>query len=188
MIQVALEFTGESKRHLARLERETPRTFRAAHAAAAKHARNRLRKALRMGGGMYGVPKFAAHHQMTTLLHPGRQMLGILADKNNIVMYRKGDGQVIGWVDGGNGTGNLTAWASAVQGAARYEFEGWQKRALHRNYRALDGYTIPSYYDRPARPVIGPFAARLQRLFPIMVLAEFDKAVESRLKKGKAIS
>ena len=188
MIQVALEFTGESKRHLAQLERETPRTFRAAVNAASNHARNRLRKVLREGGGHYGVPKFAAHHQMTTLLHPGRQMLGILADKNNIVKYRKGDGQVIGWVDGANGTGNLAGWASSMQGAARYEFKEWQKSALHRNNRALDGYQIPAYYDRPARPVIDPFAAHLQRRFPGMVLGEFNKAVESRLKKGKAIS
>lgn len=182
MIQVALEFSGESKRHLARLERETPRTFRAAHAAAATRAQNRLRKVLRMGGGLYDVPKFAAHHQMTTLLHPGRQMLGMLADKQNVVKFRKGEGQVIGWVD------RLSAWASAVQGAARYEFEGWQKSALHRSYRALDGYQIPAYYDRPARSVIDPFAAHLQREFPGMVLVAFNKAVERRLKKGQAVT
>jgi len=188
MIQVALEFTGESKRHLAQLERETPKTFRAALNAASNHARNRLRKILREGGGHYGVPRFAAHHPMTTLLHPGCRMFGLLANKYNIVRYRKGDGQVIGWVDGGNGTGNLSGWASSMQGAARYEFIEWQKSALHRNNPALKGYKIPSYYDRPSRPVIDPFAAHLQRSFPSMVLGEFNKAVARRLKKGKAVT
>lgn len=182
MIQVALEFTGESRRHLARLERETPRTFRAAHASAATHAQNRLRKVMKDGGGKYGVPPFAPRHQMTSLLHPGRQAGGLLADRGMIVKFRRGDGQVIGWVD------RVAQWASCYQGAARYEFEAWQRASLHRLNRALDGYHIPTWYDRPARPVIDPFAAQLANEFPGMVLEAFDKAVARRLKKGQVIS
>ena len=182
MIQIQLEFTGESRRHLARLERETPRTFRAAHAAAATRAQNRLRKVMRQAGGVYGVPTFAPRHQMTLLLRPGRQAGGLLADKGMIVKFRRGDGQVIGWVD------RVAQWASCYQGAARYEFEPWQKRSLHADNRSLDGYHIPAYYDRPARKVIDPFAANLQSEFPAMVLEQFERAVARRMAKGKVIA
>jgi hypothetical protein len=182
MIQVALEFTGESRRHLARLERETPRTFRAAHAAAATRAQNRLRKVMKMGGGHGGVPPFAPRHQMTHLLHPGRQAGGLLADKGMIVKFRRGDGQVIGWVD------RVAQWASCYQSAARYEFETWQRADLHKRHRELNGYHIPSWYDRPARPVIKPFTDQLSKDFPGMVLEAFNKAVARRLKKGQVVS
>lgn len=182
MIGVALEFTGESKRLLARLERETPRTFRAAHAAAATRAQNRLRKLMRVKGGMYGVPKFAERHELTGMLWPERKFGGMLSEKAQIVKYRKGDGQVIGWVD------RLAEWASAHQGPLRYEFEPWQKSYFHRKAGArLKGYKIPAYYSRPARPVIDPFADHLSREFPGMVIEIYNKLVKRRQKKGQAI-
>lgn len=182
MIQIALEVTGESRRYLAHLERETPRTFRAAHAAAARHARNRLRKVMRQAGGAYGVPSFAPRHQMTTLMRPGSKPGGKLAEKQAIVMFKRGEGQVVGWVD------RVAQWASCYQGAARYEFEARQRAALHRRYKALNGYHIPTWYDRPARRVIEPFAAQLAHDFPIMVIDEFERAVARRMKKGQVIA
>ena len=89
MIQVQLEFTGESRRHLARLEREMPITFRAAHAKAAIHARNRLRKVVREFGGSYRVSKLAPRHEMTGLIAPWRKPFGRLAEKNSIVSFRQ---------------------------------------------------------------------------------------------------
>lgn len=182
MIQIALEFTDESRRHLAHLERETPRTFRAAHAKAAIHARNRLRKIVREFGGYYGIRKFAPRHEMTGIIAPWRKPFGRLAEKNCIVCFRRGEGQVVGWVD------NLAEWASGVQGASSHEFTPRQKAYLHRRYHRLDGYHIPSWYDRPARPVIKPFTDQLSKDFPGMVLEAFDKEVARRLSKGKAIT
>lgn len=182
MIQVQLEFTGESRRYLARLEREMPITFRAAHAKAAIHARNRLRKVVREFGGSYRVSKLAPRHEMTGLIAPWRKPFGRLAEENSIVSFRRGDGQVIGWVD------SLSEWASGVQGASRYEFTSRQKSYLHRRHHRLNGYHIPAYYDRPARLVIAPFTEHLQRAFHNLVLEEFNKKVASRLKKGQVIA
>ena len=181
VIQISLEFAGESRRELARLEREMPRTFRAAQGGAASKAQNQLRKIMRLGGGWHGVPTFAPRHQMTLLLRPGSQAGGKLADKERIVKFKRGDGQVIGWPDG------LAEWASGYQGAARYEFTPQQRRMLHARNRALNGFSIPAYYDRPARAVIGPFAAELQREFPQMLLEKLDERIRSMIKKGKDI-
>ena len=182
MIGVALEFTGESKRLLARLERETPRTFRKALAGAATHAQNQLRKLMRIKGGDYGVPKFAERHELTGMLWPGRKFGGVLAEKDQIKKWKKGDGWVVGWVD------RLSEWASAHQGSLRYEFAPWQKSYFHRKAGArLKGYKIPAYYSRPARPVIDPFADRLSREFPGMVIEMYNKAVKRRQKKGQVI-
>ena len=182
MIGVALEFTDESKRLMARLERETPRTFRSALAGAATRVQNRLRKLMREQGGMYGVPKFAERHELTGMLWPGRKFGGVLAEEDRIKKYKKGDGWVVGWVD------RLAEWASAHQGSLRYEFEPWQKSFFHRKAGArLKGYKIPAYYSRPARPVIDPFAARLSRGFPGMVIEMYNKAVKRRQKKGQVI-
>lgn len=182
MIQIQLELAGESRAHLARLEREAPRTFRGAHAAAATYACNRLRKIVReFGGPKYGIPKFAPRHEMTTMIAPWRRPFGRLADKESIVCFKRGEGQVVGWVD------NLAGWASGVQGAARHEFEARHRAALHLRYHALDGYRIPTYYDRPARLVIAPFAEHLQKEFPAMVLERFNSKVAGLLKKGKVV-
>ncbi len=179
---VALEFDAESKALLKRLERDTPRTFRAAHAAAATRAQKRLRKVMRVGGGLYGVPAFAPRHEMTLLLHPNTKPGGMLADKTVIQKGRVGDGQWIGWVD------RLTEWASVYQGAGRYPFEDWQRSALHRNNRSLDGYHIPEYYDRPPRMVIDPFSADLAAEFPKMVIEMYEKICARRMKKGQVVA
>ena len=181
MIGVALEFTGESKKVLARLERETPRTFRAAHAAAATRAQNRLRKVMRKEGGVYGVPKFVPRHEMTRLMRPGLPFGGKLSEKAHIVKYKKGNGQVIGWVD------RLSEWASAFQGAERYAFQPWQRRFFHQKHRSLDGFRIPTWYNRPERKIIDPFAADLSKEFPGMVVEMYNKYACNRMKKGQAV-
>lgn len=182
MVDLRMEFDAESKALMKRLERDTPRTFRAAHGAAATRAQNRLRKVMKVGGGVYGVPTFAPRHEMTTLLRPNTKPGGILAEKSVIKKGRLGDGQWIGWVD------RLAEWASVYQGATRYAFDPWQKSALHRANRALDGYHIPSFYDRPARMVIDPFAAHLSAEFPKMVIEMYEKMVARRQKKGQVVA
>lgn len=177
MIAVEMEFDGESKRLMKRLEHDTPITFKSAHAAAATRVQNRLRKVMRSAGGVYGVPSFAPLSEMSRRIRPNQKAGGILSDRGMIHKWRQGDGQVVGWVD------RVTAWASNYQGAARYAFEGHKKAALHRIYRSLDGYHIPEFYDRPARMVIDPFSAHLAAEFPQLVLEAFDKAAARALGK-----
>ena len=182
MIGVRLELQGDSKRELSRLEREAPRLFRAAHGAAARRARNRLRKVMSAGGGMYGVPKLADRHEMTLLLRPGSKLGGKLAEKSVIVMGRLGNGQWIGWPD------RLAEWASGWQGAQRKPMLDSQKWALHRRCRALNGYHIPDFYNRPARMVIDPCAEQLAKDFPELVAEMYGKYMKNALKKGRAIT
>lgn len=183
MIQVRLEFTGESYRTLSRLERETPRTFRAAQRAAATRAQNRLRKVMRQGGGVYGVPSFAPLNSLTIQI--GRYtgpIGGVLAEKDKIVKFRNGDGWVIGWPD------RLAGWAGGWQRSEKYLFNDVQRRWMHINHRSLDGVKLPAYYDRPARPIIDPFTQHLADWFPGEVIAQFERKVKNLLKRGKEIN
>jgi len=181
MIRLQLEVSGSSRRLFERVEREAPRTFRAAHGAAATRAQNRLRKVMRIAGGEYGVPSFAPLSEMSKLLRPNREPGGALAEKSNIQKFRMGQGQVIGWVD------RLASWADCYQGAKRYPFTRDQKAKFHRWNRQLDGFRIPSYYDRPARAVIDPFADHLATWFPQEVVAKFNKKVARTLAKGREV-
>ena len=58
---------------------------------------------------------------------------------------------------------------------------------MHRDFKALAGYHIPAYYERPARKVIDPFAEHLAKEFPGMVMQMFQKYLKSAIKRGREI-
>lgn len=180
MVQLKVEFTGESYRTLSRLERKTPITFRYAQKAAAKHAQNKLKAVLREGGGCEGVPGYAGHSELTRVkLGRSKRVGGVLANARQIVRFKRGEGWVVGWPDA------LAGWAGGWQRAESYPFTEAQKAALHREYRTLDGFHIPSYYDRPARPIIAPFTNMLKGWFPGEVVSQFNNQFNKLMSEGK---
>ena len=175
---VKVEVTRESVRRLRNLERKCPRTMRAAFGAAATRAQSRFRKAMRQGGGVYGVPQMAPHHEISTTLRPGQRMGGVLAEKERIVKYKiDADTQYIGWPDA------LAKWASRFQESATSTFTPGTRRWMHtRGVRV-----VPQVYQRPERDVVQSFADHLAGEWPGMVLAMFDKYYKSRMAKGQAV-
>lgn len=176
---VKVELTRDSRRRLHRLEKQFPRTMYAAFGAAAKHAKNMFAKAMRMGGGAYGVPKMAPHHEISRILRPGQRMGGVLADKRRIVMYKiDADTQYIGWPDA------LAKWASRFQESETRTFAPGTRRWMHtRGVRV-----VPQTYQRPERDVVESFARHLAGEWPGMVLAMFDKYYTSRMAKFGRVS
>lgn len=185
MIGISLEFTGDTYRELSRLERKTPRAFRAAHGIAANRAANALRNVMQRGGNeKYRVPTFAARHWLTLAIRGAKSRAGgVLADRRRIVRFRRGEGQVIGWPD------RLASWASTYQDAVRRPVTRGERRGLYAFYgRRLGGAKVPDWYEKPARPVVEPFTAYLADAFPGYVRAAFDKKVAALLKRGKAVA
>lgn len=175
---ISVELTHGSRASLRSLEKQFPRTMRAAFGAAAKRARKRLVKAMRSAGGVYGVPAMAPHNEISTYLRPGQKMGGVLADDRRIVMFRRGpDEQVIGWPDA------LAKWAARFQEANTHALtEG--ERGYFRWRHVRD---IPTMYVRPSRDVINSFAEGLAGEWPGMVRAMFEKYYSSRMKKFGAV-
>lgn len=187
MIGIALEFKGDDYRELSRLERETPKTFRSAHALAARRAANALRSVMKYGGlEKYGVPKFAERHWLTMAIRGGRANRhgGLLAEPRSIVCYRYRYGQAIGWPD------RLASWASCYQDAVtKRPMTKSERRMLYINYKSrLGGRKVPAYYEKPARPVIDPLTDYLKDAFPGYVLDALEKRVKALIKKGKPVT
>jgi len=185
MIGIALEFRGDEYRELSRLERSVPKTFRAAHGIAANRAANVLRNVMQRGGNeKYGVPAFAARQWLTLAIRGAKSRAGgVLAERRRIVRFRRGAGQVIGWPD------RLAAWASCYQDAVRRPAPVGERRGLYVRYgRRLGGAKVPTWYEKPARPVIDPFTDYLKDAFPGYVRAAFEKKVTALLKRGKAVA
>ena len=175
---VKVEITRESRRRLRDLEKRFPRTMRAAFGAAATRAQSRFRKVMSQGGGVYGVPAMAPHHEISTYLRPNQHMGGVLAEKERIVKYKvDADTQYIGWPD------PLARWAVLFQTSDTHAFETWRRRDFHR--RGIRD--VPQVYQRPERDVVQSFADHLAGEWPEMVLAMFDKYYKSRMAKGQAV-
>lgn len=171
---IRVDLSSDSRALLRRLERDCPRTMRAAFGAAATRAQNRLRKAMRRGGGCYGVERMAPHSEISTYLRPGQKMGGVLAERHLIVKYKiDADTQYIGWPDG------LTRWASRFQDSDTHPFTEAQRKWMH--FRGIKD--VPVNYSRPERDVIDSFAGNLAGEWPGMVLAMFDKYYRSRMAK-----
>jgi len=184
---ISVELTGQARATLHRLEKQFPRTMRAAFGAAATRARKRLVKVMRQAGGVYGVRGMPPHNEISTYLRPGQKMGGMLADPNYIVMFKRSpDEQVIGWPDSsakppkskGKFVG-LSEWARKFQEAETRPMKDWERSYLLR--RGI--VRVPETYSRPDRDVINSFAANLAGEWPGMVRAMFEKYYSSRMKK-----
>lgn len=176
---VKVELTRDSRRRLHRLEKQFPRTMRAAFGAAAKRAHSRFAKVMRSAGGVYGVAKMAPHHEISTTLRPSQKMGGVLAEKWRIVMYKiDADTQYVGWPDA------LAKWAVNFQTAETKTFTPGTRQWLHRKGVRV----VPQTYQRPERDVVESFARHLAGEWPGMVLAMFDKYYTSRMAKFGRVS
>jgi len=143
---------------LAAYARKFPSRARRVWYYVARKYRDELREVVTSGGGAHSVPKWAPLSSLTRALRRRTIPGGVLARADNIVMYRRGQTQIIGW------RSSLAPYAEPFQVAARRGWRPDERRlllAIARASRPLSRVVhawLARGYMRPARPTIEPFA------------------------------
>lgn len=134
--------------------------WRKAYARACSALKGRFSKIVRNAGGVEGVPKFKDFEAFTRQLREkrgtsSRPMGGVLADKSNIVAFKRNGWQVIGWPD------RLADWAAKFQdGDGDTQFNN--PRTRH-SWHRLGIRDIPSeYVHNPRRVLPEPFGSQVK--------------------------
>lgn len=150
---------------------------------ACKGLRSKLQKIMAHGGGVEGVPKFKDFEQFTKELRAatGRStpMGGILSQKKQIVAYKRGNTQYIGWPD------RLAAWADFFQagsGGDEYFHDPKTLRYLHH----LGIHNIPKQYVRNERNIIPePFGSYVRQNLVEWARGSFYKDLAKQMAKKR---
>ena len=143
----------------------------------ARKYRDELRDAVASQGGLHGVPKWSKPASLTRALRRRNTVGGVLARRENIVMFRRGSAQQIGW------RSSLAPYAEALQTAERRGWSAHERaklRAISRKVprmRRLISSALSAGYSRPARPVIEPFARHVQATISARVAERIDKVL-----------
>lgn len=162
-----------------------PGIVRRSMGSAAGILRGQLRKVMRSGGGAFGVPLFAPYDGFTVsyrdVFGKRGKMGGVLAESKRIVMYRRGEYQVIGWPDAmerlansfqeGRGGAAATAWLNSRPVRA----------ALHR--RGID--EIPTAYSGRRRDVMATFSRHIDSNLRSWRAGVLNKNIAKELARSK---
>ena len=134
--------------------------WRKAYARACSALKGRFSKIVRNAGGVEGVPKFKDFEAFTRQLREkrgtsSRPMGGVLADKSNIVAFKRNGWQVIGWPD------SLADWAVKFQeGTGGPQFNNPRTRY---SWHRLGIRDIPrEYVHNPRRVLPEPFGSQVR--------------------------
>lgn len=161
---------------LRRQQRLFPEVVKAHFAGSVRWMVARFAKALKVGGGIYGVPTFAPRAGLTIKMH-GRRWGGNISPKALAKAWRKNGKQIIGIPDNNKATVNF---GRSLQTA---ETRPWTKKQ-RRNFKRRDVFELLNpMYSRPARPIVAEFA---NDQFPEMV-ADIRKRVEKTLRSEEKI-
>lgn len=119
--------------------------------------KRQLAAVMNKGGGVNGVPKFRDYEDFTRELRALRgvagKMGGVLAERGNIVAFKRNGAQIIGWPDGMERV--VEAFQDGAGGdiaEAQLADEYWRKR-LHQHGIRI----IPRSYAHNPRPVLEPY-------------------------------
>lgn len=156
MIEMRLDKDGMKR--LARLSRRFPKETRRGMGRAGASLRGKLRKVMRTGGGLDGVPQFEPRDPDTFELGESKsefsnKLGGKLAKAFAIQMFNK------------TKSGFTVGFLTALEPYAR-AFQVAETRTLtlgEKIYFARAGITDADLYHRPARPVIFPFQRAARR-------------------------
>jgi hypothetical protein len=169
MMATGIELTAESKAKLLYLLTMFPRETYRGLGRSASIIRGKLRKIMRKAGGVEGVDKFEPHNALTALLHPGREIGGMLAKSHAIQMYKNGkDAFTIGFIS------PLKKYAMNLQTSEKRPMERAERSML---YRKRVEKPLPDY-DRPARDVIQSFTHRYSREFVQWTIRNTEKILQ----------
>ena len=160
--------------------------WRRAYGRACSALKGRFSKIVRNAGGVEGVPKFHDFEEFTQELRAkrgtsSRPMGGVLANKANIVSFKRNGWQVIGWPD------RLADWAVKFQdgtgGQDQLDNAGW-RHSVHK----LGIRDIPRAYAHNPREVIPePFGAEVKKHLQEWARGTYYKELAKLMqKKGVA--
>lgn len=173
---IELEVMAEDIAWLREQQVKFPEVVKAHFAGSVMWMKNRFSKALKSGGGCFGVPKFAPRAGVTMRLH-GKRWGGHIKPKALSKAWRKNGKQIIGIPDNNPATVNF---GRSLQTA---ETRSWSRKERRYMYRRVVFDLLRPQYTRPARPIVAEFA---DSQFPEMV-AEIRKRVDRTLKSEEKI-
>lgn len=153
MVATSIGLSPQSLAELEALRVRAPRVYRRALGFASSVAARKLRADIRKGGGLDGIPKFEQKSALTRRLHGKGNWFGKLGKGKVISSWRVGNAQKVGWVDG------VAGWVEPIQEKASHPVTKSQRRFMY--IKGIPHGEAPSFYERPARRVIDPYAAYL---------------------------
>ena len=149
---------------------------------AIRNIKSKFSKVIRKGGGVEGVPKFKSFEAFTNELRAatGRTtpMGGVLANKANIIAYKRGNTQYIGWPD------RLAEWAVKFQdGEPSKDFtDNTWRHYVHK----LGVKDIPTTYDsNPRRVLPEPFLSYVRRNLDDWAKGAYYKELARQMAKKR---
>ena len=180
MVSIRIEAPDIAK--FKELASEYPRQMYAAFGRVGSTLRARMRKVMKTGGGIFGVPQFAPHDDLTEALYGysiKRDPIigGMLARASSIQMYRSGDTLVIGWLSA------LEGWTQAFQEYELREMSNAEKHSFHQILGRRGIRDVPQTYKREARPMLQPFADWHQDEIPRWLQGAIINIMQKKLNK-----
>ena len=168
-----------------RVEIDERAMWRKAYGRACSALKSRFSKIVRNAGGVEGVPKFHDFEEFTRELRTkrgtsSRPMGGVLANKANIVAFKRNGWQIIGWPD------RLAEWAVKFQdGTGGPEFNDPRTRyAWHR----LGIREIPrEYAHNPRRVIPEPFGTHVDKYLDKWASGTFYKDLARQMARRVAV-
>ena len=173
MIELTIKFDDKTARDFTQLSSQFPKEMARANGRAASTVKRRMRSAMEKGGGTGGIPTFAPLHPTTIWLSGNHAPGGKLTASSAIVSYKLGTAQVVGWLSA------LDKWASSLQTAEQHEMPTDERHYMHMR-KVPD---VPSFYARPARPVVDPLVASVAPLYPKWFEGAAVKLINKSLAK-----
>ena len=140
-----------------RMRKDTKELWRLSYGRAVAGLKKKFIQTVLSGGGLNGVPKFKDFEDFTKTLRAKRgtsaAMGGLLADKANIVAFKRNGAQVIGWPDHMENAAN-----SFQEGRGGPNAEKWFTDPGYRRMWHQQGIQdIPRSYAHNPRMVIEPY-------------------------------
>lgn len=169
-----------------RMEIDERAMWRRAYGRACAALKGRFSKIVRNAGGVEGVPKFRDFEEFTRELRAkrgtsSRPMGGVLANKANIVAFKRNGWQIIGWPD------RLADWAVKFQDGTGGQAElndPRTRRAWHR----LGIREIPREYAHNPREVLPePFGSQVKKHLEEWAQGVYYKELTKLMQKRGAV-
>jgi hypothetical protein len=171
-----ISYDKRDTNRLAKLAKRFPKETRKGIGRAGATLRSQMRKVMRVGGGIHGVPAFEgrdpATEDLAELKNPVPEKLGgKLAKSAAIQMFSKTkEGFTVGFLSA------LEPWARAFQVAETRTMTTLEKI---RFIRAGHDDTV---YHRPARPVVDPFSRGARRQLLVWAVRNTEKILAEASK------
>ena len=166
---------------------DTPKLMKRSFGRACSALRGKLCKVVSNAGGVEGVPKFKDFEDFTKELRTrtrrdDRPMGGALADKTNIVAFKRNGWQVIGWPD------SLAEWSVNFQDGVGSNYDPFQNDADRRFWHRLGIKEIPrAYVHNPRRVLPEPFGSYVDKYLIQWAKGAFYKELARQMQKARGV-